>query len=564
MKFFRALLASLALIATPGTPARADDLSRLAHDFWVWRAAEQPASGDDIPRIERPADWTPDWSAASIAERRKELAAFKERWSNLDPSAWPVPEQVDGRLIGSALARVEWELDVTRNWQRDAGFYIDQTLGSVFVLLLQPPPFDAPRSAAVVKRLEAIPRTLADAEGNLRSDAAAPFARLAIANLQDVRPRLLEFSRALKPRLAAESRGRLDPAVEKAAAALESYRAWLEKRLPSMSEQTAVGRDAYVFFLRNVALIPYTPEQLLSIGGQAWARAVAFQAYEEHRDSRLAPLGIFPNQAAQIKAEARDEREVREFLRDKKILTVPDWVQHYTNRPLPDYMAPLADLGVTDDLTGPGRLKQDGIHYIPPPSSSLGYFDLATARDPMVMIVHEGIPGHYFQLVRSWANPDPIRRHYFDSGANEGIGFYSEEMTLEAGLFDARPRSREIIYNFMRLRALRVEVDVKLALGTFTIAQAADYLRRTVPMDARTAQGEAASFAATPGQAISYQIGKFQILKFLADAQRAQGGNFDLEKFHDFVWENGNVPISLDRWEYLGMRDEVDALDKLR
>ena len=71
---------------------------------------------------------------------------------------------------------------------------------------------------------------------------------------------------------------------------------------------------------------------------------------------------------------------------------------------------------------------------------------------------------------------------------------YAEEMMLEAGLFDNSPRSREIIYNFMRLRALRVEVDVKLALGLFTIDQAAEYLQRTVPMDRQTAGAEAAFF----------------------------------------------------------------------
>ena len=102
------------------------------------------------------------------------------------------------------------------------------------------------------------------------------------------------------------------------------------------------------------------------------------------------------------------------------------------------------------------------------------------AKDPRTGIVHEGVPGHYFQLALSWAHPDPIRRHYYDSGANEGIGFYTEEMLLEAGLFDNSPRSREMIYNMVRLRALRVEVDVKLALGEFTIAQAADYLHKTV------------------------------------------------------------------------------------
>ena len=101
---------------------------------------------------------------------------------------------------------------------------------------------------------------------------------------------------------------------------------------------------------------------------------------------------------------------------------------------------------------------------------------------------------------------------------------------LQAGLFDDSPRSREIIYNFMRLRALRVEVDVKLALGEFSMTQAAEYLAEHVPMDKKTARGEAALFATTPGQAISYQIGKSQILHFLAAAKLAQGDKFNLRR----------------------------------
>src|SRR5204863_9819956 len=152
-------------------------------------------------------------------------------------------------------------------------------------------------------------------------------------------------------------------------------------------------------------------------------------------------------------------------------------------------------------------------------SPDRGYFDLSTARDPRGIIVHEGVPGHYFQKVMSWTNPDPIRRHYYDSSANEGIGFYSEEMILQAGLFDDSPRTREIIYNFMRLRALRVEVDVKLALDEFTLEQAAKYLQEKVPMDEQTARQEATAFSTGPGQAITYQIGKLQMIKFLADAR---------------------------------------------
>src|SRR5436305_5930678 len=155
---------------------------------------------------------------------------------------------------------------------------------------------------------------------------------------------------------------------------------------------------------------------------------------------------------------------------------------------------------------------------------------------------------------------EPIRRHYYDSGANEGIGFYAEEMMLQAGLFDDSPHTREIIYNFMRLRALRVEVDVKLALGQFTLDQAAKYLHDKVPMDDQTARQEAIAFATGPGQAIDYQIGKLQIVKFLAEARMKQADRFSLRAFHDFVWKNGNVPISLQRWEYLGDASDVPPL----
>jgi uncharacterized protein (DUF885 family) len=46
---------------------------------------------------------------------------------------------------------------------------------------------------------------------------------------------------------------------------------------------------------------------------------------------------------------------------------------------------------------------------------------------------------------------------------------------------------------------------------------------------------EAAWFASTPGQAISYQIGKIQITELVADVRRAQGNNFSTLQFNDFV-----------------------------
>jgi uncharacterized protein (DUF885 family) len=541
--------------------ARGDDLDQLARDFWAWRAVWQPLSGDDIPRIDRPAGWVPDWSSAAVEGQRKALAAFVARHKALEPSGWSVARKVDHRLVGSALARARWELDIERSWQRNPTFYLYQTLGTIHDRLLQPPPIDKERSRAIVERMAAIPRTLEQARANLDGTAVGPFTRLAIQALSDVRPSLQVVARSITPLLTADDAVALDPVVEKAATALEAFRTWLEQQSPRSSSETAVGKDNYEYFLRHVALIPYSPDQLLQMGRQEWERSVAFETYERRRNQGLPVLPLYRDQAAQIAREAKDEQAVRDFLEAKGLLTVPPWVKHYRNLPLPDYLHVLAGLGVTDDLTSPARLDQDGVSYIRPPSESLGYFALATARDPRPIIVHEGVPGHYFQLVLSWAHENPIRRHYYDSGPNEGIGFYAEEMMLQAGLFDDSPRTREIIYNFMRLRALRVELDVQLATGRMTIAQAGEVLRTKVPMDRATAEHEAAFFASSPGQAISYQVGKLQVMKLLADARRLQGDAFDLRAFHDFVWRNGNVPIALQRWELTGLDDEIAALD---
>ena len=532
----------------------ADSLGKLANDFWTWRAKYAPFTEDDVNRIERPSG-TRDWSRTGIDKQRKDLAEFEARWKKVDPTQWPIARQVDYKLIGSALARVRWELDVNARWQRDPNFYIAQTLTPIVEALTVPGPYDAARSREILTRIENIPSILKQGLENL-DKPPAPFATVAVQALENIRPRLHQMATALLKSTTLKER-ELNSATDRAAGALENFRETLQRNLPSLPQQTALGRDAYVFFLKDVALIPYSPEELLAMGWQEWNRAVAFEAFEKNRNKNVPPLKI-PNDIADwIKDAAAKELQSRKFLEAHDILTVPNWVQHYTLRPMPEYLRALQGFAEMDDFTSASRLNENCIRYVTEPSGKLGYFWQATAEDPRPITVHEGVPGHYFQLCLSWKHEDPIRRHYYDSGANEGIGFYAEEMMLQAGLFDDSPHTREIIYNFMRLRALRVEVDVKLALGEFTLEQAAKYLQEKVPMDENTARQEAIAFSTGPGQAISYQIGKLQILKFLSDARMQQGERFNLRSFHDFVWKNGNVPIALQEWEFLGDASSV-------
>ena len=543
------------------TTSTYDQLQQLAQDFWTWRAANQPISSDDIPRIERPDGWVPDWSRDAIARRRSELSEFVARHEAIDARSWPLSQQVDYRLIGSAIARVHWELNITRGQERNPGFYVDQTLGLLFLSLLKPSPFTDGRSHAIVRYLQSFPATVANAKENLAGKAIRPFALAALEKLVAVKSRLTKVGTELGPFLSGVNPKEFNQSVTDAINALESFHDWLNGELDGMTEETAVGREAYIYFLKHVALMPFTPEQLLVMGAHEWERSVAFETCEQTRNQGLPELDLFPDQATQMAQEEFWEGAARRFLEAKNILTVPGWMKHYRNLPLPPYVEPLSFMGVTDDLTSDTRLDEDGISYIKQPAPDLDYFSLSIAKDPRPLIVHEGVPGHYFQMTLSWAHENKIRRRYYDSGANEGIGFYAEELMLQFGFFDDKPRLREIMYNFMRLRALRVEVDVKLAIGEFTIDQAADYLEKIVPVDRSTARQEAVFFASSPGQAITYQIGKLQIVKFLADARLNQKEQFSLRAFHDYLWKNGNVPIALLRWEHLGLSDEIELLD---
>jgi uncharacterized protein (DUF885 family) len=539
-----------------------NELDLLAREFWDWRILAQPVISDDIPRVDRPANWDPDWSQTSIEAQRHQLQEFEERWKALDLTQASISRQVDHRLIGSAIARVRWEMDVLKSWQCNPRFYVYQTLGSLFEILLKNKPFDQERSEDIIKCLRRFPRFIDQGIANLKGNCIRPFAVATLEVIRDFRSQLTSMASELKSLLVKGSADELDEVIQDAILSLETFTDWLNNNLDSMSEDSAAGRDAYVYFLKNVALIPYTPEQLLSMGKQEWERSMTFEAFAHNRAINTAPLSVFSDELTQRGAEEQEEKKIRQFLEDNNILSVPTWLQHYVNLPMPAYVEPLAHLGVVDDLTSPERLNENGFRYIPPPSENLGYFELSSARDPRPLIVHEGVPGHYFQMSIAWAHENFIRRYYYDSGPNEGIGFYAEEMMLQCGLFDDSPRVREIIYNFMRLRALRVEVDIKLALGLFDIDQATDYLQTRTPMDRGTARAEAIFFATLPGQAITYQIGKIQLVKFLAEARQMQGEKFNLREFHDYVWKNGNIPFSLLRWELLGLKDEIEMLDQ--
>ena len=227
---------------------------------------------------------------------------------------------------------------------------------------------------------------------------------------------------------------------------------------------------------------------------------------------------------------------------------------------MPPYVERLRWLGVFNDLTSDLRLHQDGVSYTISPAGELQYFAYANAHDPRLGIVHEG--AHFKQLTMSWAHPNPLRRRYYDSVPNEGIAFYNEEMMLQAGLFDDAPWSQQAVHNMNRLRCLRTIVDMGLVTGEITPAEGVKTFVEMIPIDEQTALEETALYVACPGLAMSYMVGKLEIMRLLHDAKQAQGKDFSLRSFHDFLWQNGNLPLSLLRWELLNDDSDLQKIDQ--
>ena len=529
------------------------ELDDLAGRFWAWRARQQPRTRDDIPRLDRPDGWLPEVDPALASRRREELGRFQAELSRVRPA--DVADHVDHRLLRSALARVEWESEILRV-QRFPRYWIDQALGPVYDILLRPG-VDAVRIAEVVRLLRAVPQTLAHAAAAL-ARPAREFAVLALAELDGLDGRIDACTEALA-QIDPDAGPELRSAGRAAAAALGQFGSELSAVLPILAAARPVGRQRYEWFLREVACIPLAVDEIAGLGRREYDRAVWLELLHATRNRDL-PVPSLPAGAdEQARQHAGAEQDVRRFYADQGLLTQPPWLRRYLTAPMPPYLAPLRFLGMSDDLTGPRRLTEDAVSYFPPPSPSLPYFHAANARDPRAGIVHEG--AHYQQLALSWRNPRPVRRHYYDSAANEGIAFYNEEMLLVSGLVDDAPHTRTTLCNFMRLRALRVSIDVGIATGGLSISGAAAELESRVPMDTATATEEAAFFAETPGQALTYQVGKTQLIALIADAVRLRGPGLDLHRLHDDLWVNGNVPIALQRWELLGLTDELAALD---
>ncbi|NBH03421.1 DUF885 domain-containing protein [Amycolatopsis sp. SID8362] len=157
---------------------------------------------------------------------------------------------------------------------------------------------------------------------------------------------------------------------------------------------------------------------------------------------------------------------------------------------------------------------------------------------------HEAVPGHHFQLCLAQGLTDlPLLRRIAHVNAYaEGWGLYAERLADEMGLY-SDDVSRLGMLTQDSMRAGRLVVDTGLHALGWSRQQAVDYLVEHTPMARLEIEAEIDRYAANPGQALGYMVGRLEIQRLRAEAEAALGDRFDIREFHDVVLGSGTLPL---------------------
>jgi uncharacterized protein (DUF885 family) len=93
------------------------------------------------------------------------------------------------------------------------------------------------------------------------------------------------------------------------------------------------------------------------------------------------------------------------------------------------------------------------------------------------------------------------------------------------------------------MRACRLVVDTGMHSLGWSRQQAIDYMAENSPMTLHSITEEVDRYLSFPGQAVSYMIGRLEIQRIRAEAEKAMGDDFDIKGFHDVVLGSGCIPL---------------------
>jgi Bacterial protein of unknown function (DUF885) len=520
------------MVATLVCVALAAGTSDLVSLFSEWREFQKAKLVNGVP----------DYTAAAMARQHRELRDYQRRLVSLDPSAWPVPQQVDYQIVRAEMNGLDFDHRVLRPWARNPDFYV-----TVFTDETDQPAREGPHASSGIElfryslprdadelasRLAPIPALLQQARGNLDGNAR---------DLWVHGIRLVKAQREALGDLEGKASGQahLGGAVRRAIDATDAFVAWLEQQAHSKTGPSGIGVDNYDWYLANVQLVRYRWADEVLLMQRELARARASLALEEAKNRALpqeVPINSPEEHARRFDAAVT---EYMAFLAQRDVLTIRKDMEPALRTHVGQYTA----------------------------SRPLEFFTEVDYRDPVLMRTHGY---HWFDLERMEhdPHPDPLRRgallYNIFNTRTEGFATAMEEMMMQMGLCDSRPRSRELVYILLAQRAARALGELRMHGNQASLEDAAKFASANTPrgwlrLSGRTVWGEQHLYLQQPGYGTSYLIGKLEFDDLLS---RKLGDGTTLRQFMDEKDARGLIPVSLLRWEMTGDASRVPGLQR--
>ncbi len=175
-------------------------------------------------------------------------------------------------------------------------------------------------------------------------------------------------------------------------------------------------------------------------------------------------------------------------------------------------------------------------------------YDLPSRTTPGMetLYLHEGAPGHHFQI--SLAQENEALPSFMRFGGNtayvEGWGLYAETLGRELGVY-TDPYQYFGYLDSQLFRAIRLVVDTGIHSKGWSRDQTIQYILDNSSRGRSNATAETERYIAIPGQALAYKIGQLKISELRKRAEDALGPRFDIREFHAQVLMTGALPLAV-------------------
>jgi uncharacterized protein (DUF885 family) len=501
-----------------------------------------------FPRLDR---------EALEAEVRR-LAAFDERFARFRPSRLSPGHRLDLDALQPAIRAERWKFEVQRAPWANPMFYAGAVDVSLYLKRDWAPLPDRVRSMTAI--LGHAPAVMRAARANLAPVLARPFVETAIE--------IAEGSAAFIEKDVSAAAARVkDPALVSAfqsaasgaIAAHRDFATWLRTaRLTNATASPALGTRGFRAMLRTER-IGLSPDEVLAVGlREMRAEQARMREAAARIDPSLSPARVYeeiskehPTAADLIPHARRTLEKARQFVADRRLMTIPTEVRARVEETLPPFRSTST---ASMDTPGPFETRATQAYYYVTPVEpdwssrqaeewlrSLNRYTLE------VVNIHEAYPGHYFQFARLNQTPLGAPSKIFTSYAfTEGWAHYCEQMMLEEGYGGGDPvvaakyqvaQSSEAL-----LRICRLCVAVRMHCHGMSVDQATRFIMENCYYEEKAARPEAMRGSFDPGYCF-YTLGKLQLLKLRADWKAQEGDAFSLQRFHDEVLRHGAPEI---------------------